>query len=123
MLSKILFLIAGYLCLVLGFIGAFLPILPTTPFVLLAAYCFSKGSDRMYNSLLQTKLFGPLIIDWRAHGVIPMKAKILSTTMIVLLFSYTLIFVPVAVWIKIIVATSGMGVLAFIWSRPSYPKN
>jgi len=119
---KALWIFLGILCLIAGFIGVFLPLLPTTPFALLAAFCFSKGSDTLYEWLLSSKLFGPLIKDWEAYGVIRLPVKRLSTGMIFLLFGYTLIFVKVALWIKAIVSLSGILVLAFIWTRPSLPS-
>ncbi len=113
------YLIFGHLFLILGFIGVFLPLLPTTPFILLSAFCYSKGSERMHQWLLQNKIFGPLILEWRARGAIKLKAKIISTLMIVALFSYTLIFVQVSIAIKVIVAMTGLCVLGFILTRPN----
>lgn len=118
---RILFLALGWISLLLGFIGVFLPILPTTPFAILAAYFFSKGSDRMYAWLLRQPALGPLILDWNAHGAIRRRAKILATSMIVPLFTYTLVFVNVVVAIKLVVLSIGIAVLAFIWTRPDGP--
>ena len=118
---KALWISFGILSLILGFIGIFLPLLPTTPFALLAAFCFSKGSDELHEWLLDTKLFGPLIRDWESHGVIRLRVKKISTAMIALLFGYTLIFVKVFLWIKLVVCLSGVLVLCFIWTRPSTP--
>ncbi len=118
---KALWITLGILCLILGFIGVFLPLLPTTPFALLAAFCFSKGSDDLHRWLLETKMFGPLIKDWEDHGVIRLRIKKISTLMISLLFGYTLVFVKVFLWIKLIVTLTGLLVLWFIWTRPSTP--
>lgn len=117
--KRIILLILGIVSTILGLIGMFLPILPTTPFLILSAYLFSKSSKKLHNWLLEHKIFGPVISDWEKYGVINKRAKIISTIMIVLLFSYTLIFVEVSLLIKCIVASSGVGVLAFILSRPS----
>lgn len=116
-----LFIALGWLSLALGFIGVFLPILPTTPFVLLAAYFFSRGSERLHGWLLEHRLFGHLIRDWESHGVIRPRAKWLATAMIVPLFGYTLAFVQVAPGIKAVVAVTGLLVLVFLWTRPSQP--
>jgi uncharacterized membrane protein YbaN (DUF454 family) len=118
---KALWIFLGIICLILGFIGVFLPLLPTTPFALLAAFCFSKGSDELHQWLLNTKMFGPLIRDWEDYGVIRLRYKKLSSIMISFLFGYTLIFVKVILWIKLVVMLSGLLVLWFIWSRPSTP--
>lgn len=112
----------GWLCLLLGFIGVFLPVLPTTPFVLLAAYFFSKGSKRMHAWLLSSKMFGPVIRDWERDGVIRPAAKALSLSMMALLFGYTLLFVQVSVMVKVIVSAIGLSTAAFIVTRPSAPR-
>jgi uncharacterized membrane protein YbaN (DUF454 family) len=56
-------------------LGAFLPVLPTTPFVLLAAACYARASARFYNALLSNRLFGPTIREWRRHRSIPYRTK------------------------------------------------
>jgi uncharacterized protein len=119
------FLALGWLSLGLGFVGVFLPVLPTTPFVLLAAFFFSKSSERMHRWLLAHRVFGPLVRDWQSHGVIRPKAKWLATAMMVPLFGYTLFFVTVPKpWIiKSVVGACGLAVLAFVWSRPSRPPH
>lgn len=68
-------LVCGALCLALGVIGIVLPLLPTTPFVLLAAYCFSQGSARYEQWLLAHPRFGPMVRDWRNHHAVPLRAK------------------------------------------------
>lgn len=123
MISKtksFIFLALGWICIVLAVIGIFLPLLPTTPFLILAAFLFSKGSEKLHGWLLNQKTFGPIIRDWHERGAINPKAKILSTFLIVTFFSYTLIFVNVVLWIKVIVFLTGVAVLGFILSRPNY---
>ena len=71
----------GIISLVLGFIGIFLPLLPTTPFVLLAAACFARGSEKFHNWLITHERFGPLVRDWQAHHSIPFRAKCLALSM------------------------------------------
>ena len=72
---------AGLLALVTGIVGIFLPLLPTTPFVLLAAFCFSRSSTRLETWLLAHPRFGPLIADWRARHAMPLRAKQLAWAM------------------------------------------
>jgi hypothetical protein len=117
--QKVVFLILGWLCLLLGILGIFLPVLPTTPFALLAAYFFSKSSKNLHAWLLRQKHLGPLIQNWERHGVIRPRAKVLATVTMVVLFSYTNLFVPVSIFIKILINSIAVGVLIFIWTRPS----
>lgn len=71
-----LLLICGWICVVLGVVGAFLPVMPTTPFLLLAAACFVRSSKRFYIWLVTHRWLGPLIRDYLDGGGIPLKAKV-----------------------------------------------
>lgn len=82
--QRLIWLLAGLASLVLGFIGVFLPLLPTTPFVLLAAFCFSRGSSRCEHWLLTHRLFGPMVRDWRASRAVPLRAKQFASVMMAL---------------------------------------
>ena len=112
----------GLVSLILGILGIFLPLLPTTPFVLLSAFCFSKSSARLHNWLLEHKLFGELIQDWEQHGVIRTKVKWFSTCSMLVLVSYPLLFLSFDFMLKLMVAISISCVLLFIWTRPSKIK-
>lgn len=72
------YLAAGLLFVALGFVGAFLPVLPTTPFLIVAAACFARSSRRLESWLLDHRRFGPTLRDWRERGAIPRKAKMMS---------------------------------------------
>lgn len=121
-MRKPLYLSCGIICVLLGAIGVVLPLLPTTPFIILAAYCFSKSSDKLHQMLLNHRLFGQMIRDWETYGVIPLKVKILSTSMMLLMVSYPLLFKPMPWW-GIAGALSVVAVaLVYIWSRPSVPQ-
>ena len=74
-----LWLATGALMLVLGIIGIFLPVMPTTPFVLLAALCFARGDARVERWLLEHRLFGPMVRQWREHRAVPLRAKQFAT--------------------------------------------
>lgn len=76
-----LWIAAGFASLVLGAIGVVLPLLPTVPFVLLAAFCFSRGSARYERWLLNHPRFGPMVRQWRANHAVPLRAKQLATAM------------------------------------------
>lgn len=118
-IEKSFFLVSGWLAILLGTIGAFLPLLPTTPFIILAAFCFSKSSERLHNWLLQHKVFGSLIQNWERYGVIQLKAKWLATISIVVLMSYPIIFGTFPLWLKAVALSTVSLVMIFIWTRPS----
>ena len=67
---------AGSFFLALGFLGVFLPILPTTPFLLLTAACYARGSKKFYTWLLTNRLFGGYIREWREHRSLPLRSKV-----------------------------------------------
>ena len=72
---KFLYLIFGTLSLVLGIIGIFLPVLPTTPLLLLTAFCYYRGSERLYGWLMNHPQLGPYIKNFREHRMIPRRVK------------------------------------------------
>jgi uncharacterized membrane protein YbaN (DUF454 family) len=78
---RFLFLSLGWLFVALAVVGAFLPVLPTTPFLLLAAACFARSSPRLEAWMLDHPKFGPSLRDWREKGAIPRKAKIAAVVM------------------------------------------
>jgi uncharacterized membrane protein YbaN (DUF454 family) len=104
--------------LAIAIISVVLPLLPTVPFVLLAAMCFARSSDRLHNWLLSHPTFGPFIDDWYRSGAIRLRAKRITTVSIIAVFTLSVIFgVPV-----IIIMVQGITlifVLAFIWTRPN----
>lgn len=75
---------AGALALAIGLVGIVLPLLPTTPFVLLAAFCFTRGNRRWEIWLLRHRRFGPMLRAWRARRAIPWRAKLLAWSMMAL---------------------------------------
>ena len=74
--------LAGALAVLLGVLGIFLPLLPTTPFLLLASWCFARGSDRLHHWLLSHRVFGEYLRNFEAGRGIPLKAKIVATLML-----------------------------------------
>lgn len=120
---RAVYMVAGGLALVLAAIGVVLPLLPTTPFVILAAFCFSRSSEPLHQWLLNQRLFGPLLRDWEAYGVISLRIKLLSTSMMLLLISYPLVFRDFDWRLKVLAGVSVLGALCYIWSRPSVPAD
>lgn len=87
------FYLLGFLFLSLGIIGAFLPILPTTPFLLLALYFFSKSSEKWSRWILEHNVFGPPIQRWKMKHAVTKKVKVTAILMLVLSFSISFIFI------------------------------
>lgn len=78
---RIVYLGLGWLLVVIGILGAFLPVLPTTPFLILAVACFARSSPRLEAWLLEHPKFGKPLRDWRERGAIPRKAKMAAVIM------------------------------------------
>lgn len=119
MLRRSLNLGMGLVCLLLGAVGVLLPLLPTTPFVLLAAFFFSRSSPRLHALLLNHRIFGPIITEWERYGVIPLKIKLLSSGMMLLMVSYPVFFKPLPLWADLCAVATVLIALLYIWSRPS----
>ncbi len=116
---KPLLMLLGFLSVALGILGAVLPVLPTTPFFILAAYLFSKSSPRFHQMILNSPAIGPLVHDWEQHGIISLKAKKMCTAMLFLVVGLSFTFANLKFFVKIVMGVSIIGVLTFIWSRPS----
>ncbi|MCD4844035.1 MAG: YbaN family protein [Methanosarcinales archaeon] len=85
--------ITGTVFLIIGGVGIILPLLPTTPFLLLALTCYAKSSKRLYNWLLYNKWFGEYIKNWHEGRGIPVKTKILTIALLFLTMGYSVAFV------------------------------
>ncbi|MCR9121325.1 MAG: YbaN family protein [Phyllobacteriaceae bacterium] len=111
--------VVGCAAIGVGAIGAILPVLPTTPFVILAAFAFGKSSPRLQAWLENSATFGPIIADWKANGAIALryKAFALATMGAVLLLSFMMGFAPLVLIIQAIAIT---GAAVFIVSRPNH---
>ena len=92
-MKRIVLIALGWLCVGLGFIGIFVPGIPTTIFLIIALWAFSKSSQKLRNWLLHHKKFGPILLNWQEHKVVPYKAKILMVVLMVfavILFHYAI---------------------------------
>ena len=117
MVIRYFWLALGWTALGLGIIGAVLPLLPTTPFLLLAAFAFSKGSDQLHAWLLNHRTFGPPIKHWQEHRAISRQVKIYATISIGVVFAISLAM-GVIWWAVLAQAVILTGVLIFLWTRP-----
>lgn len=112
--------VLGLLSLGCALLGVVLPLLPTTPFLIAAAYCFARSSKRLHDWLLDHRYFGPMIEHWRTHGAIARPAKISAGVALIAAFAISL-WLGVGGSILIIQAIV-LGIVAmFIFSRPLPP--
>ena len=113
-----LLVVAGSLCLGLGIVGIFLPILPTTPFLLLAAACYAHGSKRLHDWLAGTRL-GAYIRAWRSKGGVPLRLKITILAVMTIAITTTAIFFVEALWLRILLGVVLVAVGVHILSLPT----
>jgi uncharacterized membrane protein YbaN (DUF454 family) len=109
-LTKTLLLVCGTLCVALATLGIFLPVLPTTPFLLLAAACYAKSSERFYNWLLTNRWFGRYIQNYRQGRGIPLRHKVITIVLLWLTIGYTAWFLVSPWWGKLILLGIATGV-------------
>jgi len=118
-LLRILLRVAGTFLVGLAILGVFLPLLPTTPFLLLAAVCYARSSPKLHNRLLNNKYFGNYIRNYVEGKGIPLKAKIMTIPLLILTIGYTSIFVIHVWWGKICLILIAAGVSIYILSFPT----
>ncbi|MCL4676725.1 MAG: DUF454 family protein [Pararhodobacter sp.] len=114
---RVIWTIAGGLALVLGLVGVVLPLLPTTPLLLLAAFCFARTSPRLEMWLVEHPRLGPPIRDWRAEGAISTRGKILALIGISVTFALSLVL-GLPGHVLLIQAVTLGAVTLFIVTRP-----
>ena len=115
-----LWTVGGMLSFAIGAVGVLLPLLPTVPFMLLAAFCFARGSQTFHRWLIAHPRFGPPIRDWQAYGAISRPAKRAAVAAIALAFLAALLMGAPAAALVVQVAVLAC-VLAFILTRPDGP--
>ncbi|ELK47754.1 YbaN family protein [Halobacillus sp. ACCC02827] len=98
---KVLLIVIGSISLGLGVLGIVLPLVPTTPFLLLTAACYVRSSDRLYNWLMTNKWFGSYIQNYKSGRGIPVKAKVSVLIMIWFSFLFSAFFIAPNVWLKL----------------------
>ena len=115
--SRAAWLTLGLACVALGAIGVVLPLLPTTIFLIIAAYAFARSSPRLHGWLMGHHVFGPVIKDWQARGAIGRKAKMMALISMGVIVALSVIFgAPRLVWIVQILVL--VPVALFIVTRP-----
>ena len=118
-LVRTLFNVAGTLALGLGLVGIFLPLLPTTPFVLLAAACYARGSERFHQWLLANRTFGPMVYEWEQHRSLPYRTKITAIVLMNMTMAISIVFFVRPVWLKVVLALFAIGLAIWMYRIPS----
>jgi uncharacterized protein len=119
LLVRVVLLVLGSIALLLGIIGIVVPGLPTTPFILVAAACYARASERFYRWLLRNPTFGPLIAEWRHHRSIPWRVKWLAIALMSLTICVSIWSFSGKPWLQGILAFIGISTAVVLWRIPS----
>lgn len=112
----------GSVCLALGILGIVLPLLPTTPLLLLAAACYARGSERFYLWLLNHRWFGPHIKHYRSGAGIPLRAKVMGFILIWATILATAVFAVRQPWARILLIATAAGISSYLLRLPTLRK-
>ena len=115
---RVLYLCLGWLMVATGIVGAFLPVLPTTPFLLIALWCFSKSSPKLEAWLLSHPRFGSSLRNWREKGAIPRKAKIGAVSLMTISYAMFWFGTAPSALRATLVAAVMLGAAIFVTTRP-----
>lgn len=116
-MRKIILIITGWLAIALGTLGIILPLLPTTPFLLLAAWCFARSSPRFHHWLLWRSWFGSYLRFWQMHHAMPAGAKPRAIIFIMMTFALSL-WVITRFWVRIVLLIILVILLCVMWRIP-----
>jgi uncharacterized membrane protein YbaN (DUF454 family) len=117
LLSKLFFVLVGHISLGLGIVGIALPLLPTTPFLLLAAACYMRGSDHLYNWLLNQRLLGAYITHYQEGRGLPLKLRITLIALLWVTISASAFYFIEKPYVTLILFVVAVLVSAFIWTK------
>ena len=112
-----LYLIVGLLSLLLGVIGIVVPLLPTVPFILLAAFCFARSSERLHRWLMRHPWFSEALNNWQTKGALNKTLKRRAMIMTTLSFAISISVVPL-IWVKVMLLVMLCGLLIYLWQIP-----
>ena len=112
------FLILGFLAVGVALIGVVVPLLPTTPFLIVAAWCFARSSQRFHDWLYGHRLFGKLLLDWDRHRIIPTWAKLCACTAMAASFTYIALYRDLPIWVLAVTAACLIAIAVYILSKP-----
>jgi uncharacterized membrane protein YbaN (DUF454 family) len=115
-LKKILLMIAGTLAAMMGIIGIFVPVLPTTPFLLLAAYCYARSSQKLYRLLLNNRFFGNFLRNYLEGRGMSLKYKVFTVLSLWLVLGVTVLFATHSNVIRVTLTAVAIGVTIHVLS-------
>jgi uncharacterized membrane protein YbaN (DUF454 family) len=118
-----LFVIAGTIFLGLGSIGIILPVLPTTPFLLLSAACYYRSSERLHQWMLNNRWFGNYIRNYKEGKGIPLKTKVLVLSLLWISITYSAVFIITIFFVQIVLFIIAVGVSAHIVRLPTFKRS
>jgi uncharacterized membrane protein YbaN (DUF454 family) len=113
-----IYMLAGLLMTALGIVGAFLPLLPTTPFLLAAVWCFSRSSPRLEQWLLNHRTLGPPLRNWQREGAIAARAKVVAVSLIAVSYGFFWYRTQPSPLLAVVVGLILSGSVLFILTRP-----
>ncbi|HJN28615.1 MAG TPA: YbaN family protein [Candidatus Latescibacteria bacterium] len=116
---RILLLVVGTMSVIAGLIGILLPLVPTTPFLLLAAWCFARSSPRFYRLLLGNRWLGPYIRNYREGRGLTMAAKVSTLVVLWLAIASTVWFIAPMPWARVVLLTIATGVTIYLLRLPT----
>jgi uncharacterized protein len=115
-LLKPLLIFLGSVFVLLGLVGIVVPLVPTTPLLLLGAFCYARSSQRLYDWLLNTKWLGSYIRSFQAGNGIPKRTKVTAISVLWLTSGYSILFLVPIIWVKVILIGVVSYITYFIWS-------
>ncbi len=121
--QRALLLVAGSVALALAVLGIFLPLLPTTPLVLVAAFFFARGSERAHGWLLRNRVFGRIVREWQQHRRVPIRAKWTAIALVFATFALSVLVVPNGVYGYATLFVVGSGLIVFLATLPTSPRS
>ena len=118
---RILLIILGWIFVALGFIGIFVPLMPATIFLILAAACFARSSEKFYNWLIYHPRFGSFIRNYREHRGMPRKAKVIAVTMVILTIGSSALFFTQSIYVRSLLLVIAIGIVTYLLSLKTIP--
>lgn len=119
-MRKHLLVVAGTLSLGLGIVGIFVPILPTTPFLLLSAACYARGSRRLHDWLMSRPRLGAYIRRYREGLGIPLGTKLITVALLWATIGFAVLVAAESAWLRVLLVVIAVGVTVHVLARPTF---